>query len=1328
MTTPNTKTVITPYAVADGYILVWSAANNDWVPNSAAAIVSAGGGIPIPALGDVSGTYPTLKVIGIQGKQVSTMSPNTGQVLTWNGTVWQPSNVPGVSPATTTSEGIIQLAGDIGGTATSVTVTGLYGHPVASTTPTTNYVLTWNGSAWAPAVAAVGFTAGSDLTGTGTNQYVTSISGSSGSGGTVTLNINDLQFASGQTSATINQAVTSSTSGATLTVQAQGATGASHNGGALNLSSGTSGSATVGTVNVQTGGTTRLSVSPTNITIPAFTSVGLVHNDASGNLSSSLVVNADVSATANITVSKLAAGSAAQILLNNATPTPTWTTISGDVAITSTGATTVGAIQNRTIANTAPADGYVLTWSAVSNWWAPTAITSGSVTLSGDVIGAASTNTVVKILGTTLSSSIATIGASQDGYALIWVNANNDWEAKPVSSPEANLVGDVTGPETATSVVALRGKSLNSTLASLSSTQDGYVLTWDNTDGYWLAKPASGPEANLVGDVIGPETATVVSAIRGNTVSATTPTAGQVLIENAGATSSAWTTITGDGYLSTTTPGKLFVTGIDGYSVPIPSGSNTVLTYNGGLLSWGIGGGGSGITTLTGDVSASGTGTVSSTVIGLRGKSLNSSLSSLGSSQDGYVLTWDNTDGYWLARPSTGGSGGGINTSSNNLTTNVTLGNDPTFTDLATVTVTGTSFLVQAHAAGLTSNATMRLRVLIDGVENNYNGTYSTSGAASSGAVAADLVFVASGLSSSSHIFKLQGSYAGGSNITISAASNPTREGAWLVVTPTTSGGGSFTAAGDLSGTSSSQTVTGLRGKSLNASLASLSSTQDGYVLTWDNTDGYWLAKPGTGGSGSSFTAAGDLSGTSSSQTVTGLRGNSVPSPSGTYSTLLWNGGASSFSWSNLGTQPLRLTPTDGYTQVYWPLDESASPWLSYGAAGALNLTTGYGSPLSAQTGLFGNCVDFTNNSGLQTAETSVGESSSISISVWVWLRSYTSYGEIIDKRYQTSSGWSVPYTSIAIAQNNTTDGQWISNISVSGVSHSIVNSAGQFKIPLNEWVLLSATYDGTTHRTYINGNAAGTQTPGGAIDWGSHGRWQVGAVSVISAQSNDGKIDDVRIENTVRSQAYYQAMYKQGIGLADITTITDTNVSPTAAIQGTKISPNFGSQNIVTTGSLSTGSATTTSLAAAFVDVSGKLALEGITSSTLSNVGQGIILFDSGSAKFLVSQNDGYYVNLVGQDRNVNSSNITGSSYNALSTDDFLPVDSTSNAVTITLPAAPQLGKTYTIADVTGQAPTHNITVAGNGKTILGSSTFVISGPYNTLTITYNGTNWSII
>ena len=37
------------------------------------------------------------------------------------------------------------------------------------------------------------------------------------------------------------------------------------------------------------------------------------------------------------------------------------------------------------------------------------------------------------------------------------------------------------------------------------------------------------------------------------------------------------------------------------------------------------------------------------------------------------------------------------------------------------------------------------------------------------------------------------------------------------------------------------------------------------------------------------------------------------------------------------------------------------------------------------------------------------------------------------------------------------------------------------------------------------------------------------------------------------------------GLGIAN-STITDIDVSPTAAIVGTKISPNFGSQNITTT------------------------------------------------------------------------------------------------------------------------------------------------------------------
>jgi len=54
------------------------------------------------------------------------------------------------------------------------------------------------------------------------------------------------------------------------------------------------------------------------------------------------IVNADVNAGADIAVTKLAAGTDTQVLLNNGT-TPTWTTLTGDVTVNGTGATTVGA-------------------------------------------------------------------------------------------------------------------------------------------------------------------------------------------------------------------------------------------------------------------------------------------------------------------------------------------------------------------------------------------------------------------------------------------------------------------------------------------------------------------------------------------------------------------------------------------------------------------------------------------------------------------------------------------------------------------------------------------------------------------------------------------------------------------------------------------------------------------------------------------------------------------------------------------------------------------------------------------------------------------------
>lgn len=54
------------------------------------------------------------------------------------------------------------------------------------------------------------------------------------------------------------------------------------------------------------------------------------------------IVNSQINSAAAIAVSKLAAGTSAQVLLNSATPTPTWTTLSGDVTVGATGVTAIG--------------------------------------------------------------------------------------------------------------------------------------------------------------------------------------------------------------------------------------------------------------------------------------------------------------------------------------------------------------------------------------------------------------------------------------------------------------------------------------------------------------------------------------------------------------------------------------------------------------------------------------------------------------------------------------------------------------------------------------------------------------------------------------------------------------------------------------------------------------------------------------------------------------------------------------------------------------------------------------------------------------------------
>jgi len=75
----------------------------------------------------------------------------------------------------------------------------------------------------------------------------------------------------------------------------------------------------------------------------------------------------------------------------------------------------------------------------------------------------------------------------------------------------------------------------------------------------------------------------------------------------------------------------------------------------------------------------------------------------------------------------------------------------------------------------------------------------------------------------------------------------------------------------------------------------------------------------------------------------------------------------------------------------------------------------------------------------------------------------------------------------------------------------------------------------------------------------------------------------------------------------------------------------------------------------------------------------------------------------------------------------DYLAITSLTAAFTITLPATPTLGDSYTIKDTTGNAASFNVTIDGNGNNIDGGATFLFSQPYAAAIFTFTGTEWSV-
>ena len=122
------------------------------------------------------------------------------------------------------------------------------------------------------------------------------------------------------------------------------------------------------------------------------------------------------------------------------------------------------------------------------------------------------------------------------------------------------------------------------------------------------------------------------------------------------------------------------------------------------------------------------------------------------------------------------------------------------------------------------------------------------------------------------------------------------------------------------------------------------------------------------------------------------------------------------------------------------------------------------------------------------------------------------------------------------------------------------------------------------------------------------------------------------------------------------------------------------------------------------------------------------IWIYQPGNASYILVNNTGGSNNWINYSVTPFAANVTNAvtPYTALPTDQFISVDSSAGVVTVTLPAAPVIGRTFTIKDVGGAAATHTITVSAGGTTdINGATTATITTNYAFIHVVFNGTKY---